>query len=44
MMTTPKDELGCSKVHYGAGQALFLLSNSEIVSDCHDHPRTTPHL
>jgi hypothetical protein len=23
MKMTPKDELGCSKVHYGAGQALF---------------------
>ncbi len=29
-MTTPKDELGCSKVHYGAGKALFLMHSTEI--------------
>ena len=36
MLMTPKDELGCSKAHYGAVIALFLTPISEIVSDCHD--------
>jgi hypothetical protein len=39
MMSTPKDEkdeLGCSKVHYGAAKAQFELQRCQIVSDCHD--------
>jgi hypothetical protein len=39
MMMTPKDELGCSKEHYGADKDLFCLLCLLIVSDAHD-----PHL
>jgi hypothetical protein len=36
MISTPKDELGCPKVHYGAAKARLELQRFQIVSDCHD--------
>jgi hypothetical protein len=43
MMMTPKDELGCSKEHYGAVKDLFCLLCLLIVSDSHDpHLRPNP--
>ena len=35
MISTPKDELGCSKVHYGAAKARFETSRPQILSDHH---------
>jgi hypothetical protein len=43
MISTPKDELGCSNSHYGAAKALFELQRFLIVTHCHDRPDTRLH-